>query len=286
VAERAAAAQLARYYDLDLLDDPEDLSLYEALAARANGGILELAVGSGRLAIPLARAGYEVTGIDRDTAMLARARAAWSSARPPHASPTGASPTNATPTSATRRTTRRRRTSTGELRLVQADITDVRLDGRFGLVMLALNSLLLLADEGAQAAALETMAAHLATDGLAVVDVFLPDAGDLALYDGRLLLDWTRHDPETGDLVTKLSSGRHDAATGMITLTSLFDAVPAAGGPLRRVQRTDRMRLVSASELTRLAADAGMQVEVLAGDHQLTPFGPGAERAVLLARSL
>ena len=266
MAEPGLASELARYYDLDLLDDPEDLSLYEALAARAGGAVLELAVGSGRLAVPLALKGHRVTGVDIDAAMLARAELAWASAHPP--------------------SSRGRRKAVGALRLVADDLTTVRLDERFGLVLLALNSLLLLADETAQVAAFRTMAAHLRPGGLAVVDVFLPDADDLALYDGRLLLDWTRPDPETGDLVTKLSSGRHDAATGMVRLSTIFDAAPAEGGPLRRVVRSDAMRLVSAAELTRMATDAGLEVELLAGDHQLTPFGPGAERAVLLARSL
>ena len=74
-AERAAAA-LARLYDLDLSEDPGDLDLYRALAARTGGPILELAVGSGRLAVPLAAGGHDVTGVDLDAAMLARARAA------------------------------------------------------------------------------------------------------------------------------------------------------------------------------------------------------------------
>ena len=58
----ATAAALARLYDLDLLDDPGDLDLYLALAARADGPILELAAGTGRLAVPLALAGHTVYG--------------------------------------------------------------------------------------------------------------------------------------------------------------------------------------------------------------------------------
>ena len=50
----ATAAALARLYDLDLVEDPGDLDLYLALADRADGPILELAAGTGRLAVPLA----------------------------------------------------------------------------------------------------------------------------------------------------------------------------------------------------------------------------------------
>ena len=67
------AAALARLYDVDLIEDPGDVDLYLALAARTGGPVLEVAAGSGRLALPLAEAGYQVTLVDIDPAMLARA---------------------------------------------------------------------------------------------------------------------------------------------------------------------------------------------------------------------
>jgi hypothetical protein len=54
VSAETAADALARLYDLDLAEDPGDLDLFLALAARTGGPILELAVGTGRLALPLA----------------------------------------------------------------------------------------------------------------------------------------------------------------------------------------------------------------------------------------
>src|SRR5919198_856863 len=71
--EREADA-FARLYDLDLGDDPGDVDLYLSLARRTGGPILELGVGTGRVAVPLVEAGYAVTGIDSDDAMLGRAR--------------------------------------------------------------------------------------------------------------------------------------------------------------------------------------------------------------------
>ena len=72
----ATAAALARLYDLDLQDDPGDLDLYLALADRADGPVLELAAGTGRLAVPLALAGHQVTAVDIDAAMIDRGRSA------------------------------------------------------------------------------------------------------------------------------------------------------------------------------------------------------------------
>src|SRR5258708_32526617 len=70
-----AADAIARLYDLDLSVDPGDVDLYRALARRTGGPILELAVGSGRIAVPLAEDGHAVGGVDIDPAMLDRARA-------------------------------------------------------------------------------------------------------------------------------------------------------------------------------------------------------------------
>ena len=68
------------------------------------------------------------------------------------------------------------------------------------------------------------------------------------------------------------------------SLTQIFDASAPDGGTVRRAIRVDRLHLVTARELTLLAQAAGLFVEAVVGDYQMTPFGPGAERAVLLAR--
>src|SRR5450759_2018905 len=72
----STAASLARLYDVDLLEDPGDVGFYLALASSTGGPILEIAAGSGRVALPLAEAGYDVTLVDIDAGMLARAKAA------------------------------------------------------------------------------------------------------------------------------------------------------------------------------------------------------------------
>ncbi|MGZ8437209.1 MAG: methyltransferase domain-containing protein, partial [Candidatus Limnocylindrales bacterium] len=177
-SDPATAEALARLYDLDLVDDPGDLDLYLALAARAEGPVLELAVGTGRLAVPLSEAGYRVTGVDHDPAMLERARR--------HATAAGAA-------------------AAERLTLVEADLVGLRLPdaGAFGLAFIALNSLLVLPNRAAQRAAIQALADHLAPGGLAVADVWIPDAEDLARFDGRVILEWPRLDPESGAIVTK-----------------------------------------------------------------------------------
>jgi SAM-dependent methyltransferase len=254
--DAATAAALARLYDLDLLDDPGDLDLWLALADRADGPILELAAGTGRVAVPLAAAGHQVTAVDLDPAMLdlGRQRAAAAGL------------------------------GDDRISFVEADLLTVRLPdaGRFRLCFIALNSLMLLASRNAQREALRTMAAHLAPGGLAAIDVWLPDADDLARFDGRVILEWPRTDPATGNVVTKAGSAQHDAASGTITLTSIYEEGHQGAPPARWVRR-DRLRLISADELAGFAEEAGLRVEIVAGGYDLGPLGPGAERAVLIA---
>lgn len=256
----SAAAAFARLYDVDLVDAPGDLDLYLALADRAGGRILEVGVGTGRLAVPLAVAGWSVTGVDRDPAMLARARAR-----------VAADPAVG-----------------GRLELVEADVVDLGTTGAdpvgdgFSLAIIGLNTLMLLGDRAGQAAAVHELAHRLGPGGIAVVDVWLPDADDLARYDGRLILEYVRDDPETGHTVIKTGAAIHDAATQAVSLTTIYDEGGQGEPPVRWIRR-DRLRLVGADELRGFAEAAGLVVETLAGGYDLEPLGPGADRAVLVA---
>lgn len=247
----ALAGALARLYDLDLAEDSgDDVELYLALAERTGGPILELAAGTGRIVRPLVAAGYQVTAIDVDPAMLDRLTALGLP---------GVTP-------------------------IVADLATWRAPApAFRLAILGLNALFLLAERHQQRAALESLAAALLPGGLAVVDIWLPDAADLARYDQRLLLDYVRTDPETGRTVTKTISALHDGATATVLISSIYDeGLP--GGPVVRWIRRDMLRLIGAGELVDLARAAGLEVETLAGDYGLDPLGPGAERAIMVAR--
>ena len=252
------AEALARLYDLDLAADPGDLNLYLAMAARTGGPIVELCSGTGRIAIPLAAAGHEVTGVDIDPAMVARAVNRAKGIGPDRVE---------------------------RVSFVVGDLFDVAIPGAgtFGLGILALNSILLLGGPREQRRAIAVMAGLLAPGGVAVVDVWLPLAEDLVRFDGRIGLEWVRTDPETGVDVIKTTAAWYDSATRALTLTTIFD-LSDPGGPVRRWVREDAMHLLSADDLRMYAEDAGLEVEVVAGDYDLSPIGAGAGRAIGVAR--
>ena len=236
-SDEGNGAAFARYYDLDVADERDDINLYLSAASASDGPILELACGSGRVCIPLAGAGHEVTGVDRDADMLARATAQWQD-RKSH-TPSGRN---------------------GSLRLVRGDITTIRLGRRFDLVILAFNSLLLLDGEAGRRAALATIREHLTPDGRAMLDVWQPSPSDLELYDGRVINDWVKVDPETGESVAKSTVATYDESTRSATIGTRYE-VSRGEERILRLDRTDRISFVSRHELLHEMEAEGLQVQ-------------------------
>lgn len=133
--------------------------------------VLELGIGTGRVALPLAALGVEVHGIDASEAMLARLRE----------KPGGAA-----------------------LPVSIGDFAAVDIGGEFGLVYVVFNTFFALLSQVDQVRCFRNVAAHLEPDGRFVVEAFVPDP---TLFDrgqrvsatrvdvDRLQLDVTRHDP-------------------------------------------------------------------------------------------
>jgi SAM-dependent methyltransferase len=135
---------IADVYD-DWYADVSDVEGTVAVVRRLAGGgpVLELGIGTGRLALPLVSAGIEVHGIDASTAMVARLRA----------KPGG----EAVP-------------------VLLGDFSErlPEVDGGFALVLVAFNTLLNLTAAGAIERCLALVAARLRSGGALVVEAFVP----------------------------------------------------------------------------------------------------------------
>jgi len=210
------------------------------------------------VAVPLAGAGHRVVGIDIDPAMLARAARRAEEAGPAVAE---------------------------RLHLVEGDALRPRPSDRggFRLAIVALNSLLLFPERARQERLVATLAELVEPGGVVAVDAWQPQPEDLVRFDGRLSLEWLRTDPETGFTVTKTAAAWYDAATRTVTLVTMFDEGLAGAAPVRWT-RTDRLRLAAADELMEWAERAGLEVEQLGGDYDLSPYASGSDRVVLVAR--
>lgn len=148
------------------------------LAERARGGpAVELAIGTGRIALPLAATGVRVDGVELSEPMLARLRA----------KPGG-----------------------DRLAVTVGDFADVPVEGRYRLIYVVFNTLFNLLTQDEQVRCFGHVAEHLEDDGVFVVEAFVP-AWLHRLRDGqhvdaervdvdRVVLDVGRHDPVTQTL--------------------------------------------------------------------------------------
>ena len=250
-------ASIADIYDFSYADLDDDIDFYANLAQAVDGPLLELGVGTGRVAVRLAEAGYSVTGIDTSQSMLEQARRNLAATKLPR----GAS-----------------------LKLLHGDMTSFDLGRRFGLIYVAANTLQHLLSTEQQAACFARVKQHLAPGGIFSFSVRSPASVD---WDDEpqtpLLLDWTRRNPETGETVMKFIAGHADAARQVRSWTYVYDRIAASGEVRRSVFLTD-LRYSSQAELSLLLRQSGLRATHVYGDYDLSPVGRG-ENLLFVARS-
>lgn len=251
---REAMDRIARFFDAEYADYDEDLPALEAYANRAGGPILELGCGTGRALIPLARAGFQVTGVDLSPEMLRQARAKADAA------------------------------GIGDrVTLVEGDYANVALSGPFRLAFCLMNGFLHLPNQAEQLAALRHWRANLAPRGHLILDILHPDPGQLAALDGRVEWHHTWPDPETGGVVVKQIIRTVDLAEQLMHVTLMYDQV-APDGQMRRTVAAFDLRYLWRFEAELLLEKAGYAVEAVYGDWDLAPFAGDSDRLILVAR--
>ncbi len=245
----------AAHYDLELGDFHDDIALYAGFAARTGDPLLELGCGTGRLLLPLARAGHRLTGVDISPAMLARAAARLTEAG-----------------------------LAGGVTLVRDDMRTLDRLGqaRFRLAFCAINSFLHLPDGDGQRAAPQAVHRRLDADGLLILDLFHPHPDLLADYDGRLVHEATFAGAD-GARIDKFASRTLDAATQTVHTTFIYDRL-AADGTVQRTVAPFTMRYVHRFELSLLLEATGFTLVDLFGDYDLAPFDADSLHMIAVAR--
>jgi SAM-dependent methyltransferase len=167
------AGPVAARYD-STLGERGDPAVVQAtvdfLVELAGGGALELGIGTGRIALPLAERGVRVHGIDLSSDMVAQLRA----------KPGG-----------------------GELPVTIGDFATTRLNETFSLVYLVFNTINNLTTQDTQVACFQNAAAHLEPDGCFVVEVGTPRGEPLSVFDlSDTHVGVDEYDPATQRLVS------------------------------------------------------------------------------------
>jgi SAM-dependent methyltransferase len=252
------SAELAEIYDA-IYADRDDHAFWTALAPD-EGAILELACGSGRVLLPLAREGHEIVGVDLSAQMLARCRTALAGE----------------PDEVRRR-----------VRLVQADMTSFELGRRFALVTSPFRGFQHLTTVTQQLACLGRCHAHLTPDGLLVLDLFNPDpsllyehpgtsgeeiAETVAWSDGRTIRWWGR------------VTGYHRAR--QFNQCEMTYEITEPGRATRRVTERFPMRYLFRHEVEHLLARSGFRIVRLYGDYDRSPYGDDSPELIVVAQSV
>jgi SAM-dependent methyltransferase len=242
----------ARFYDWENAQTMgrRDVAFWRRLAAKTAGPVLELGCGTGRVAVPVARAGARVVGIDRSASMLAQARKRL-----------------------------RRSKLAGSLQLVRGDVRFLPFPAaRFGLVAAPYGILQSLLDDATLDATLAAVHRVLKKGGTLGIDL-VSDLTSWSEYSRRVKLRGPSG--RGGGRITLIESVRQDRARGL----TLFDQefIERRGAVARSHQFSLAFRTVSVEEMTARLERHGFRVSAVLGDYLGGPWDPRADVWLLLA---
>jgi len=260
IEQRIARGAVAHYEDAAAYDATyrrrrEDVRFYVDEARARRGPVLELGAGTGRVALEIARAGVDVTAVDPERAMLARATD--KAAKLPKA--------------ARERVTLRR-----------GDVRTLRLKQTFPLVIAPFNVLMHLYTRRDLERGLATVRRHLAPRGRFVFDVSMPDLRAMVRSPGRLYRGPRVVQPGTGKRYDYFESFEYDALREVQLVSMVFQSVEELSD-LRVLPLSQRQFFPE--ELMMLLHYNGFRVEARFGDFARGPLTAESESQIVVARA-
>ena len=230
-----------------------DVPFWRRVASGANGRVLELGCGTGRVSLPLAKAGVELVGIDRSAAMLDRLRsrtglASFGKAR-------------------------------GTLALARGDIRALPFAPRaFAMVIAPYGLLQSLLRDRDLAATLDSVARVLRRGGVFGIDL-VPDVPHWREYRNRVQL---RGRASGGAHLTLIESVRQDPRRHLTTFEQRY--VERRGDRVAQHRFELTFRTLSVRQMTSRLERAGFTVEAVLGDYRGRPWDERADVWIMMAR--
>jgi SAM-dependent methyltransferase len=236
---------LADIYDLEYAHD-YDLPFWLALAEREAGPVVEWGAGTGRIAVPLAAAGHDVTAVEISAEMVERRR------------------------------------EKGQVEdWVVGDMQDVNPGRRYGLAVCGFNSFLCLRSIDDALAFLRKAHEYLVPGGLLGIEVsaFSPEE----LGGGpELRHDFTRDLPN--GRLDRFSVSAYDPATQLMQMQLFYERYDSSGTLETRRTHDLTIRTTKRDELELMLKHAGFGVEATYGDFEGGTFDAASDHLIVLAR--
>ncbi len=245
---------IAPFYDLEHGHFDEDLNLYSNFAELCGGPLLELACGSGRLLVPLAREGYEITGVDISASMLKLAEEALQQAG-----------------------------VAARCKLVQEDMSRLHLGQKFRLAFIALGSFGHVCTRQEQRQALAAVHEHLTPGGRFILDISNADVRYMEHLSGQMLHQgtWKR---DGGVLLSHFISPASSPTRQLLELIHFYEEHRQGEAVQRTVSRT-YLYLFERSEVELLLEEARFAITDVYGDYELSPFEHDSPRMIFIAEA-
>lgn len=238
----------AEFYDHILLyKSRDDIGFYQELAGEAGGKILELGCGTGRILIPLARAGYRVTGLDSSEKMLEIC----------------SNKLEDEPSEVRNR-----------ISLYSGDMRSFEIDDTFHLVTMPFRSFQHVETAEQQLQCLASVRKHMVPGGILVMDLFNPSM--------EYIIDRSRREEFGEESPFEMPDGRRvtrkfrNPSVDLATQIMDCEIIYYAEFPDGRVERTVhqfRMRYLFRFEAEHLLERAGFRVLQVYGDYNGNEFG-------------
>jgi SAM-dependent methyltransferase len=239
---------LADLYDLEY-DHDYDLPFWLALAKREGGSVVEWGAGTGRLSVPLAVAGFDVTAVEVSKNMLEKGR------------------------------------EKGEaVKWVCGDMRSVALGRRYKLAICAFNSFLCLLSLDHALAFLRNAREHLELGGLLGIEISAFSPEELCDLPGGPAL---RHDFTRKLLqrtLERLSASQYDAASQLLQMRLFYELYGREGKLENKRMHELTIRIVGRGELELMLLLAGFEIEAVSGGFEGEPFTANSDHLIMLAR--
>lgn len=237
--------RLAYYYDA-LVTDESDLAFFRDLARRANGPVAEFMAGSGRLSVPIAADGIDITCVDSSEAMLSLLR-------------------------------KKLVAKGARARSVCGDVTRIDLGTKFALIFIAFHSFEEFVSDADRHACLGNVRRHLLDDGRFVCTTHDVPARLATVGPGKGG-QWRLMDPRSQREVRFSLETTYHPETLIVQGEEVLSFADADAPFLRLPMQ---FRLIRPEQFARLANDAGFMIESVSADFTTVPYREGLCRTAV-----
>jgi ubiquinone/menaquinone biosynthesis C-methylase UbiE len=238
----------AEFYDMEFAGRGHEIPFFLKHAQQAGGPALEVACGTGRITLPIARAGIDIAGLDISRPMLDRAR-------------------------------RKAEAEGLTVPWMERDCREIEAEGTYALIFSATNAMQHLHDFASITGFLASAKRALLPGGTLILDVFNPDPAKLARTAATRYLHKTIIDAAGRTLHVEVAT-QYDAVRQSLDFTLFYLCEDAV---IRTKQVS--MRCFFPEELLALCRFNGLDVVQRFGNYDETPFGSASPKQILFCRA-